>query len=284
MKQYVGYVTLPYVHFNFGDLLLITLYSVVIVTLCFNDTPDSPAPIHYGYANRSGIITFATLPFVIALSGRNNVVSFLLGIPYERLRIYHFWTSRLTLFSTLVHTIGRLRISTAATWTKATNIWGLVGFIAACLLFLGTFPFIMKSRYEVFFAIHAVVVILYVVGSWIHQPDNRGWLYASIAVWALDRALRIVRTVGFNGVFRSKEHRPSEARIWKVSDDTVRIELHRPDFPSWKPGSHAFLTGFGLHWFPQGELKSDLVSNYNLLTLFVSSNSSRSSFHHRLYS
>lgn len=296
--KYIGYIKIsnPFFSFHLGDLLLLATYFIVSITFSFNETPDSPPPIHYGYANRSGMMTFASIPFIVALAGRNNFISFLLGIPYERLRVYHFWCSRMTLLTTLIHAIGRLKISTVMTWTSTTNRWGLTGFIAGCLIFLGSFSFIMKSRYEIFYVFHLVMVIIYIVGSWYHQPENREWLYAAIAVWALDRVFRVLRIVAFNGLLRFKGH-SSEVKVTKVSEDTVRLEVVRPDFPSWKAGSHAFISSIGLHWFPQGEFEQESSKNvymnaenivppalkHQLLLPFLF-RKFRSSFHYRIYS
>lgn len=67
----------------------------------------------------------------------------------------------------------------------------------------------------------------------------------------------MARIISFNGIFRSRSDTTSQtspARIFKVSDDTLRVEIPRPDFPNWSPGSHAFVSEIGgVHWFPQGE-------------------------------
>ncbi|KAJ5711107.1 ferric reductase NAD binding domain-containing protein [Penicillium malachiteum] len=47
----------------------------------------------------------ALIPFIVALSGKVNVVTFLTGISYEKLNILHRWASYLCLCLAAVHTV-----------------------------------------------------------------------------------------------------------------------------------------------------------------------------------
>jgi hypothetical protein len=56
-------------------------------------------------AVRTGLMSTALMPIIVALSGKVNIVSFLTGIGHEKLNVYHRWASYLCLFLGLVHTI-----------------------------------------------------------------------------------------------------------------------------------------------------------------------------------
>jgi hypothetical protein len=56
-----------------------------------------------GIADRKA---FAQLPIIIALAGKNNIVSFLTGVPYQELNYLHRASGRLCLLCSWIHTIG----------------------------------------------------------------------------------------------------------------------------------------------------------------------------------
>lgn len=91
---------------------------------------------------------------------------------------------------------------------------------------------------------------------WAHRPSQRNWLIASLCLWGSDRMFRLLRIVINNGLWRltsnSKRRVPaSTATVRPLSNDTVRVEVFQPDFPSWTPGSYAYLSTPALSWLSQ---------------------------------
>jgi len=165
-SQYVTYPIIPFLGFKIGELLIILVYFSVIISFCFAETSTSPPPLSIiGFSSRSGKIAIATTPFTILLSGRNNIVSLLLGIPYEKLRIYHFWIGRITLLCALLHVCGKLKTADGTTFEVEANRYGLLAFISLCVLFVGSLSWIMKWCYEVFWVIHFVTIAVFIAGE-----------------------------------------------------------------------------------------------------------------------
>lgn len=67
-----------------------------------------PTDADYGssppLATRTGWMALALLPFVLALSAKANMISALTGIPYEKLQVFHHWTSYAMFVLALIHT------------------------------------------------------------------------------------------------------------------------------------------------------------------------------------
>lgn len=65
---------------------------------------------HRGYGSpplgvRTGLMAVALTPWIIALSGKANIITMLTGIGYEKLNIVHRWMSWLCLGLSVVHTV-----------------------------------------------------------------------------------------------------------------------------------------------------------------------------------
>jgi hypothetical protein len=58
------------------------------------------------YEDISDVQAFAQLPIIIALAGKNNLISFLTGVPYQELNYLHRASGRLCLLCSWIHTIG----------------------------------------------------------------------------------------------------------------------------------------------------------------------------------
>lgn len=82
-------------------LVFTALYTFVPQPLYWRSIRDGSPPV----AIRSGMIAVAMMPWLVALSMKANLVSFLTGIGHERLNVLHRWGGWLCLFLSLVHTV-----------------------------------------------------------------------------------------------------------------------------------------------------------------------------------
>ncbi|KAK9478726.1 FAD-binding domain-containing protein [Lipomyces japonicus] len=92
-----------------------------------------------------------------------------------------------------------------------------------------------NAWYEVFLVLHLVFVSVFIVSLWYHCIDL-GWmeyLYTSMAVWAFDRVVRILRLLTFG---------PNAKADIKIIGDIIHIEVAAPFFQfAAKPGSYAYI-------------------------------------------
>ncbi|KAF6071578.1 FAD-binding domain family protein [Candida albicans] len=94
--------------------------------------------------------------------------------------------------------------------------------------------FIIRKCYEVFFLIHIVLVVFFVVGGYYHL-ESQGYgdfMWAAIAVWAFDRVVRLGRIFFFGA---------RKATVSIKGDDTLKIEVPKPKYWKSVAGGHAFI-------------------------------------------
>ncbi|EFE39442.1 hypothetical protein TRV_05839 [Trichophyton verrucosum HKI 0517] len=81
--------------------IFVTLYCFLPQPLYYPHITDGSPPL----AIRAGMLAVATLPWIIALSTKPNIISVFTGIGHERLNVLHRWTGYLCLFLALVHMV-----------------------------------------------------------------------------------------------------------------------------------------------------------------------------------
>ena len=91
-----------------GVDILIILFTLYCLILSFAVRPYYRQHRGYGsppLAIRTGLMAIALTPWIIALSGKFNLVTMLTGIGYEKLNVFHRWIGRICLGLSIVHTI-----------------------------------------------------------------------------------------------------------------------------------------------------------------------------------
>lgn len=112
--------------------------------------------------------------------------------------------------------------------------WGVVATVCGCIM-LGQSIFIFRSKiYEFFLAFHIALGVFFVIGMWYHLVvlGWMNWVYATIAIWGFDRAVRLARLV-WSGL--------GTAQIKLYPNDLFRMTI---DYPKrWKayPGSYVYV-------------------------------------------
>lgn len=190
--------------------------------------------------DRTGIICTVLIPLLVLFGGRNNIIMFLTRWKYSTMMVYHRWIARAVALMAFIHSIAYTRLfkweGDYSTEMKETYlVWGTVGTACGVLICFQALLFFRRRWYELFLWTHILLAIFFIVGTWYHvwELGYAGILYASFAVWGLDRLLRLCRIASFG---------LPKARILLVSGDTLRVEVTRPSY--WKPvpGGHAWLT------------------------------------------
>jgi hypothetical protein len=95
---------------DLGQLLLITVYLTLNFLLIFL---GASGDIDW-QAHHAARLTYANIPLVIGLAGKNNVLSKLTGFAYESLNVLHRWSARFIIVSSAIHIGGRIYVSVQA--------------------------------------------------------------------------------------------------------------------------------------------------------------------------
>ncbi|KAF8589882.1 hypothetical protein K439DRAFT_1404572 [Ramaria rubella] len=229
-----------------GYIIAIFTWEFINCELCY---------VNY-WSNRAANIVATQFPLIIALSGKNNLISckyfhllyFCRISSKNALNVLHRSAARICLILVWVHFMGRLKIgltgplSPSHPWVRA----GMSVASAYTLLVLISVKPLRVRFYEFFFFSHCVLVLMILLGAYFHIHKGIGlgpYLIPSFILWALDRALRLLRIVRNNPFLRGASREPSTSfniTAELLSPTMVRLVLKRS--MSWRPGQSAFLS------------------------------------------
>jgi len=97
-----------------GMLVFLLLTWALFLAMTFWAHPYYRARRGYGsppLGVRTGLMSTALTPVIVALAGKVNIVTWLTGISHERLNLVHRWASYVCLFLAVVHTVPFLVIA-----------------------------------------------------------------------------------------------------------------------------------------------------------------------------
>jgi hypothetical protein len=191
---------------------------------------------------RTGTLGFAILPLVFLFSSRNNVLLWLTNWSHSTFLLLHRWVARIFGVYAIVHSILALILyvkekSFASNENMAWWIWGVVATLATSLMLVVSVLYFRRKSYELFLVTHVLLSLFALVGCWYHVFIRFGlifgyqeWVYMSIAIWAFDRVMRVLRMMK-TGVRRSK--------ITDLGNGYVRVDVQGVRWDA-TPGKHAY--------------------------------------------
>lgn len=98
----------PIVFPSLGATLIVLAALIFSILYCFLPQPLFWQSIAFGsppLAIRAGMIAVSMVPWIIALSMKANIISFLTGIGHERLNVLHRWGGYICLILAIIHTV-----------------------------------------------------------------------------------------------------------------------------------------------------------------------------------
>ncbi|KAF8155465.1 ferric reductase NAD binding domain-containing protein [Crassisporium funariophilum] len=248
---------------NLAEVGLTVGYIGVLLSWTFvNTTATTGVRVepHY-YANRAGTIAASQLPIMTALGMRNNLISWLTGISFDKLNYLHRMSARVIVILGWVHAAGRISSPSRLLDDEViTNHWVQCGVLAASSLTLLCFLTIRPIRersYEMFLLIHFVFAFIFVMSIYFHLTGRNLVYYGawpSMVVWGLDRFLRLVRLLVYNfgylNPWSSQSSQNLDAAVEVLSPQFLRLTLYRPKHFHWRPGQSVYLSFPSVSTFP----------------------------------
>ncbi|KAL3424284.1 ferric reductase like transmembrane component [Phlyctema vagabunda] len=208
-------------------LLIFSLVGIVYKTWI---TPVKSHPGLYntrsglgGFSDRIGALAYALTPLTVALATRESVLSLATGLPYQSFNFMHRWLGRVIFIQAFVHTLGwtliegRFYKPQPKTYNDFIRekyiVWGCVAMALISFLYIFSIRRVIKwTGHEFFRKTHYVVAALYIGACWGHWSHLACWMIAALAIWGLDRGLRLLRVllmhVGYIDGDKGKKHRP----------------------------------------------------------------------------
>ncbi|KAG9118763.1 hypothetical protein FRC07_006558, partial [Ceratobasidium sp. 392] len=209
-------------HMHGAELLLLVWYLAALFTWAFINSNNFT--VNY-WANRAAHLATSQTPLIVALAGKNNIVSLLTGVGYEKLNVLHRAVARSTLILIWVHAFGRWKMGLTGHFSlhEVDMRFGVVAVVAFTLATLLSFRPIRNMAYEFFLVCHIVLVAMYLIFGLFHVPEVKFRFWPALAIWALDRALRALRLVVLNKLWLNilpMGKVVDEATIERISSDT----------------------------------------------------------------
>ncbi|OAA77624.1 ferric reductase [Akanthomyces lecanii RCEF 1005] len=245
--------------FTFSSMAVLTcsFIAVVFVTLyCFLQQPLYWQSIQFGsppLAIRSGMISVALTPWIIATSMKANLLTLVIGIGPERLNVLHRWLGYLCLFLALVHMIPFYiqpvwKDNGMSVFYKlfpdgsgmiyGTGIACIVPLIWLCVASL---PWIRRIAYETFVILHIPAGILYTALLFWHTKNflmSWSYLYATLAIWFVCYIMRFFR-LNWVRPWRLSFMVGDEAAVTLMAENCVKVTI--PTQMRWRPGQYVYL-------------------------------------------
>ncbi|KAG1894697.1 ferric reductase NAD binding domain-containing protein [Suillus fuscotomentosus] len=260
---------------NMAEVFVTVAYIALLLIYAFVNTTSvegQKLDIIY-WSNRIAMLASSQFPIVTALGTKNNLVSLVTGISYDRLNYIHRMMARTCFMLLWVHAAGEIvcfpsfQETLSEPWLRA----GITAMVAFSILIIVSLRPVRSDIYEVFFYVHFLGVLIFLVGGYYHTKGAYGsyWIWPSFVFWALDRFIRVVRLVVFNhSYFGFKSGSGTmDATTEMLSADVVRLRLRRPAHFHWSPGQTAYLImpsvstlPFEAHPFTIASFDSSLLS------------------------
>lgn len=292
--KYAGLLSKLFVMPTRGQAIFIAYLWIINVVLTFvgfevaspSAWYETPRAEFLRYlANRTGILTMCNVPLVILYAGRNSVLLWTTNWSRTTFLLLHRWAALICTVHASLHSLVYLYIAhTQEGWGEEFFetywIWGTVGTVGFCVLIVSSIRPIRAIAYELFIAAHIAISIVALYGSYRHIVDKyeysygyQNWITISIAVWAFDRVVRLVR-IARHGVKR--------AFVTYIDEDYYRIDipgisaaghayLHFPTVSKWRIWeSHPFSIAAVTYC---NKISSTLVSRSNSVTEIVTGKS-----------
>ncbi|KAL2205619.1 hypothetical protein CC79DRAFT_1311052 [Sarocladium strictum] len=210
------------------------------------------------WSNRIGIFAYALTPLSVLLSSRESLLSVLTGVPYQHFMFLHRWVGYIIVIQSVLHTIAWTVIMAKLygpqprrgnEWIASLYmIWGTAAIILLLLLYVFSLPFVIRrTGYEFFRKSHYVLAMVYCGACIAHWELLHCFLTPAIALWFMDRFMRLGRTylihreaIGKNSGFFHPAQAAATLFPNSVEGDIVRLDFQQPSL-AWHIGQHYYL-------------------------------------------
>ena len=235
---------------------LVILYSFIPQPLFYETIRYGSPPL----AIRAGMLSVAMIPWIVALSMKANMVSFVTGIGHERLNVLHRWGGYICMALAIVHTVP---FYITPVWDQGAlqafqNLFqgqyyvygtGVAALVPLGFLCLHSLPFLRHRMYELFVILHVPVSLVF-IGMMFWHCNNylTSWHYliATLAIWFVSLVVRLFY-LNWTNFRRLSWFCGEESAITLLPENAVKITI--PTQMRWKPGQFVYLRIPGISIF-----------------------------------
>ncbi|EIW80352.1 hypothetical protein CONPUDRAFT_137590 [Coniophora puteana RWD-64-598 SS2] len=212
-------------------------------------------------AARSGQIAYALFPLCVLFALKAPpfaifAIPFMIQLYFDKLAWLHRWSGRIIWLLTFLHVAlwsVQLMLDHKSTngsiayvyaWLYEPFILGWTAFGLLTLLIVLSIHPIRRRYYEVFYALHLLLVPSMLVTAALHHPTLWYWCWAALAIWIGERVWRATWWAYINGYVMGLDSRPLKVEPFPLrAQDSCEMQhlnppLHlRRDSDAQQPGS-----------------------------------------------
>ena len=221
---------------TWGELLLMFPYYLAIIcgliyTVCF------PSVLITGKIARYNLMA------VLIFCQRNSLVTFLLGVPFDRGLFYHKLAGRVAGITGLLHTIAYFldvkyhrdhpyaQKFCMGAFTGSVNISGSAMFIFIFIITVSSLPSIRRRLFEVFYYLHVLFTVAIVVCTFFHSGKLIP-IFAS-CTWGMDLIVRSFVMARFRY--------PKKAQLKTIGESVIELKFVKDDSFAYNPGQYIYI-------------------------------------------
>ncbi|ESK92154.1 ferric-chelate reductase [Moniliophthora roreri MCA 2997] len=204
-------------------------------------------------ATRTGWLSIAIMPFMIAFATKVNWIGVLTGTSHEKLQVFHRWTAFIMYITSLVHTfpfiVQSIQLGEMETnWKTTPWYWsGVAALVPQTYLVFMSWGFLRNKYYETFKKLHFIAAGIFMAALFIHCNFRlTSWDYfaATAGLWFAVYCFRHFRTIYNSGL-------GIPATLEALPDGMIKLSIHTPSRLKWSPGQHVLVRvlSSGIHAF-----------------------------------
>lgn len=243
------------------ESLIILAFAVLSLVLCGVQIQAFPQSSLYAsfplqvwglVGRRLSNLALANIPLIWIFSMRNSPLIWATGWSFATFNQFHRWIARITVLELIAHAITFTKFEFIKGGAPRYEImfeelWWQMGILAmiclSCMLIL-SMPVIRYRFYDIFLLLHIALAVVAFVGVWYHLEQwhayFNGYLWPVIAVWVLERFLRLIRVLvvlafGPGGTGHTSLSWDEAANIVRIDATELVRKLHA------QPGSAYYL-------------------------------------------
>ncbi|GAA5968004.1 hypothetical protein JCM3765_005572 [Sporobolomyces pararoseus] len=189
---------IPFSHYysslSTGHLLWLLLIPLLLLSTLFPESQLAENP------NRFGFLALACIPPLFVLSSKNGAISLLLGRSWVAVNFLHRWLGRAILLLVVCHfglwTVQWARAGELSEFLSSSKERRGIGAFAFLLLItVSSLSQFRRFSYPIFFTLHYVSILGFLVFLNLHTIYARGWAtWSVVGIYAVDILGRIAST------------------------------------------------------------------------------------------
>ncbi|KAF2873264.1 ferric reductase like transmembrane component-domain-containing protein [Massariosphaeria phaeospora] len=238
---------------SYGTIALLAFATIFFIILPWPQQRYLRERFRFGsppLSVRCAMIISALNPLVVVLAGKVNLITWMTGVGYEKLNVYHRYVAYIIFCLGTIHTVphfvapvqdGGWSMLNKLYANEARELSGTPLYFATFGLAVFSVPWIRKRFYEAFKYVHVFLAVAYLCLFWWHiwgEYMSPYYIYATIASLLFSNIIRII----YHRNLRSFSHLGGfPTTVTHLHGNTTRIAIQVPKSMKWKPGQHAFL-------------------------------------------